>query len=73
MFSGKDCVRMDLLKDAVGDPVRVQGAPRDTTTPRRNNGITGDARRSSAELGKKLLELRVEYAVRQIKRELAPK
>ena len=67
---GKDCVRMELLKDAVGDPVRVQGQPRDTTTARKNNGITGDARRSSAEIGKKLLELRVEYAVRQIKREL---
>ena len=67
---GKDCVRMELLKDAVGDPVRVAGAPRDTTTPRKNNGITGDARRSSAELGKKLLDLRVQYAVRQINREL---
>lgn len=67
---GKDCVRMELLKDAVGDPVRVAGAPRDTTTPRRNNGITGDARRSSAELGERLLNLRVEYAVRQINRML---
>lgn len=70
---GKDCVRMELLKDAVGDPVRVAGAPRDTTTPRKNNGITGDARRSSAELGKALLELRVKYAVRQINRELGKK
>jgi creatinine amidohydrolase len=70
---GKDCVHMDLLKDAVGDPVRVAGAPRDTTTPRRNNGITGDARRSSAEIGKKLLDLRVRYAVRQINRELGNK
>ena len=70
---GKDCVRMDVLKDAVGDPVRVPGAPRDTTTPRKNNGITGDARRSSAELGKELLELRVKYAVSQIRRELGTK
>ena len=70
---GKDCVRMDLLKDAVGDPVRVPGQPRDSTTPRKNNGITGDARRSSAELGKGLLELRVQYAVRQIRRELGGK
>lgn len=67
---GTDCVRMELLKDAVGDPVRVPGQPRDTTTSRKNNGITGDARRSSAELGKGLLELRVQYAVRQIRREL---
>ena len=70
---GKDCVRMDLLKDAVGDPVRVAGQPRDSTTPRKNNGITGDARRSSADLGKRLLALRVEYAVRQIRRELGIK
>jgi len=70
---GKDCVRMDVLKDAVGDPVRVPGAPRDTTTPRKNNGITGDARRSSAELGKELLDLRVKYAVSQIRRELGSK
>jgi len=67
---GKDCVRTELLKDAVGDPVRLPGAPRDTTTARKNNGITGDARRSSADLGKKLLDLRVQYAVRQINREL---
>ncbi|HEX6315888.1 MAG TPA: creatininase family protein [Gemmatimonadaceae bacterium] len=70
---GAACVRMDLLKDALGDPVRVPGQPRDTTTPRKNNGITGDARRSSAELGKELFDLRVKYAVRQIRRELGSK
>jgi len=31
-----------------------------------NNGITGDARRSTAELGKKIFEVKVDYAVRQI-------
>ena len=70
---GSTCVRMDILKDALGDPVRVQGAPRDTTTPRKNNGITGDARRSSAELGKELFDLRVKYALSQIRRELGAK
>jgi len=67
---GADCVRMDLLKDAVGDPVLARGERRDPNVPRKNNGITGDARRSSAELGKGLLDLRVTYAVRQIRREL---
>lgn len=67
---GADCVRMDKVKDAVGDPVLERGQRRDPSVPRRNNGITGDARRSSAELGKGLLELRVKYAVRQIRREL---
>jgi creatinine amidohydrolase/Fe(II)-dependent formamide hydrolase-like protein len=64
---GGDCVRMDVLKDAVGDPV---GQRRDPNVPRVNNGISGDARRSSAELGKELFDLRVKYAVSQIGREL---
>jgi creatinine amidohydrolase/Fe(II)-dependent formamide hydrolase-like protein len=67
---GVDCVRMDVLRDAVGDPVLEGGQRRDPTVPRVNNGISGDARRSSAELGKELFDLRVEYAVRQIRREL---
>jgi creatinine amidohydrolase/Fe(II)-dependent formamide hydrolase-like protein len=70
---GSACVRMDVLKDAVGDPVRVAGAPRDTTTPRKNNGITGDARRSSKELGERLFKMRIEYATRQINRMLGTK
>ena len=70
---GSACVRMDILKDAVGDPVRVAGAPRDTTTPRKNNGITGDARRSSKELGERLFKIRIEYATRQINRMLGTK
>jgi creatinine amidohydrolase/Fe(II)-dependent formamide hydrolase-like protein len=70
---GRECVRYDELKNALGDPVRVAGQPRDTTTPRRNNGISGDARRSSEALGKELFDLRVKYAVSQIKRELGMK
>jgi creatinine amidohydrolase len=68
---GNACVRMDVLKDALGDPVRLPGQPRDTTVARKNNGITGDARRSSAELGKELFDLRVKYGVSQIRRELS--
>ena len=67
---GWDCVRKDVLKDAVGDPVRVAGAPRDTTSARKNNGITGDARRSSKELGERLFKMRIDYATRQINRML---
>ena len=70
---GAMCVRMDVLKDAVGDPVRVAGQPRDTTSVRKNNGITGDARRSSKELGERLFRMRVEYATRQINRMLSLK
>jgi creatinine amidohydrolase len=67
---GSTCVRMDILQDAVGDPVRVAGQPRDTTIARKNNGITGDARRSSKELGERLFKMRVEYGTRQINRML---
>jgi creatinine amidohydrolase len=59
-------VRASLIPTANGDAVRARGAPRDTTTPRMNNGITGDARRSSKELGKKLFDIKVDYAVKQI-------
>ena len=70
---GATCVRMDVLKEAVGDPVRVAGQPRDTTVARKNNGITGDARRSSKELGERLFKMRIEYATRQINRMLGTK
>ena len=59
-------VRMNLVPTALGDPVGKPGQPRDPSVPRVNNGITGDARRSSAELGKKFIEMKVDYAVRQI-------
>lgn len=65
---GDTCVRKELLATAVGDPVLPRGQRRDPNTPRVNNGITGDARRASAELGRMLLEKRVEYANRQIRR-----
>lgn len=60
-------VRKDLIKTAVGDPVPVRGEKRDPNAPRVNNGITGDARPSTPELGKKIFDMKVDYAVRQIK------
>jgi len=66
-LGGDMWVRADLIKTALGDPVQQRGVPRDTTKPRVNNGISGDARRSSKELGKKAFEMKVDYAVRQIK------
>jgi creatinine amidohydrolase len=61
---GKDegWVRKDLIKTAVGDPVK-----RDPNAPRINNGITGDARPSTPALGKKIYDMKVDYAVRQMK------
>lgn len=68
---GDACVRKDLLATAVGDPVLPPGTRRDPNAPRVNNGISGDARRSSAELGKMLFDKRIEYAVSQIRGFLA--
>lgn len=65
-LGGNLWVRTDLISSALGDPVRERGAPRDTTRQRLNNGITGDARRSSPEIGKRLFDLKVDYAVKQI-------
>lgn len=60
-------VRADMVKDALGDPVLPRGQPRDPNVSRLSNGITGDARRSSAEIGKRIFEQKVAYAVRQIR------
>jgi creatinine amidohydrolase len=70
-------VRKELLKDALGDPVPQPGQRESdnqiatTPTSRRNNGISGDARRSTPELGKMAFDLKVEYAVEQIQNFLA--
>lgn len=69
----KGWVRMDKLSTAVGDPVRKPGDKRDPNAPRVHNGITGDARPSTAELGKKFIDMKVDYAVREINELLPPK
>jgi creatinine amidohydrolase len=53
-------VHKDLVATAVGDP--VGRGPHKI-----NNGITGDARPSTPELGKRIFDTKVDYAVRQIK------
>jgi creatinine amidohydrolase/Fe(II)-dependent formamide hydrolase-like protein len=66
------CVRKELVATALGDPVQAPGAPRDPNATRLNNGITGDARRSTAELGKRMFDLKMEYGIRQIQRLIPP-
>src|SRR5262245_29188700 len=68
----KSRVRMDRVKTAVGDPVRVRGERGSgqadpNAPPRLNNGITGDARPSTAALGKMAFDMKVDYAVKQIR------
>ena len=70
----KGWVRKALIATAEGDPVpppgsRGQGRGRASdpnAPPRKNNGISGDARRSTAALGKMAFDIKVDYAVKQI-------
>ena len=61
----KGWVGKDLIPATLGDPVQKRGTPRDPAVKRINNGIVGDARRSSPEIGKGVSGMKVEYAVRQ--------
>ena len=65
-LGGQEWTREELIPTAVGDTL-PRGATRDPNVPRVNNGISGDARKSSRELGKMAFENKVNYAVRQIK------
>lgn len=58
-------VREQLISSALGDPIP---SPGEQPEHKVNNGITGDARRSTAALGKRLFEMKVDYAVSQIQR-----
>ena len=67
----KGWVRKDLVATALGDPMRKPGEARDPNAKRINNGIQGDGRKSTAELGKKMFDMKVEYGVRQIRQLLS--
>jgi creatinine amidohydrolase/Fe(II)-dependent formamide hydrolase-like protein len=62
----KGWVRKELIPTALGDPMRKPGEARDLNAQRVNNGITGDARPSTAALGKRAFDMKVDYAVAQI-------
>ena len=69
----KGWVRKELIPTAEGDPVappgargQGRGAADPNAPPRKNNGISGDARRSTAALGKQAFDIKVNYAVKQI-------
>lgn len=69
----KGWVRTELVAAALGDPILPRGQAPDPKVKRVNNGISGDGRKSTAELGKRLFELKVDYAVAQIRRLMAAK
>lgn len=64
-------VRHDLIATAIGDAPRKPGTPPDPNAKRVRNGISGDARRSTAELGKQFIDIKVKLAVEQIQGLLA--
>jgi creatinine amidohydrolase/Fe(II)-dependent formamide hydrolase-like protein len=64
---------MNVIPTAVGNPIGADGRAQNPNAPPTNNGISGDARRASAELGKKFIDMKVDYAVRQITQLLAAK
>ena len=68
---GKDVwVRKAEIPNAVGAPIGPDGRPQiGPDVP--HNGIMGDARKSTPELGKRLLDTKVEFAVKQIKEQIA--
>ena len=64
-------VRKNLISSAVGIPVGPDGKPHPAADSPKN-GIIGDARRSSAKLGKEAVDLKVDYAVKQIQTFIPP-
>jgi len=62
----KGWVRRDQIATAVGNS-EGRAANADPNMKRINNGISGDARLSSPEIGKRIADMKVEYAVRQIR------
>jgi creatinine amidohydrolase len=75
----KGWVRKELIATAEGDPVPPPGARGEgrgrsadpNAPPRKNNGISGDARRSTAALGRQAFDIKIDYAVKQIQGFLA--
>ena len=55
-------VVLNCLMDRLHKPSAVAAE-----RPAPSNGISGDARPSTAELGKRTFDMKVEYAVRQIR------
>jgi creatinine amidohydrolase/Fe(II)-dependent formamide hydrolase-like protein len=60
-----------IYKTTVGDPVLAPGQQPDPNVPRVNNGVTGDPRPSTPEIGKLVVEMKVNNAVAEINRLIA--
>jgi creatinine amidohydrolase len=63
----------NIYKTTVGDPVLAPGQRADPKVPRVNNGVTGDPRQSTPEIGKLAVEIKVKDAVAEIRKLIAAK
>jgi creatinine amidohydrolase len=63
----------NIYKTTVGDPVLPAGQRPDPNVPRINNGVTGDPRPSTPEIGKLAVEMKVNNAVAEIRKLIAAK
>ena len=63
----------NIYKTTPGDPVLAPGEKPDPNAPRVNNGVTGDPRPSTPEIGKVFVEMKVNNAAAQINRLIAAK
>jgi len=63
----------NIYKTTQGDPLLPPGQQPDAKIPRINNGVIGDPRPSTAEMGKLVVEIKVNDAVAQIKTLVAAK
>jgi creatinine amidohydrolase/Fe(II)-dependent formamide hydrolase-like protein len=68
---GRNWVRRDLLPTAVANTGRGATPPADPNVRVVGNGISGDARLASDALGKIQYDMKVDYAVEQIKKILS--
>lgn len=65
MYLGGDAwVRRDKM--VAGDPMLPPGTPRDPNTPLVDNGVIGDPRPSTPEMGKRYFDMKTKNAVAQI-------
>jgi len=70
MYLGGDgWVRKDKM--VAGDPLLPPGTPRDPKTPPVDNGIIGDPRPSTPEMGKRYFDMKTKNAVTQIQAMIA--
>jgi len=63
----------NIYKTTLGDPVLPPGQQPDPNVPRVNNGVTGDPRPSTPEIGRVYIEMKVNNTVAQINRMIAAK